>query len=90
MDRTNVVDAGTLLKRLKVTLPLLRTVNVDRGLIDLLLNHLVAVKFKSGSPLVVPRGLKFDVIPPEMYHQERRVLASSNINAYDSTARALQ
>ena len=45
-EEKTVSDAGTLVRRMKVTLPLIKALNVDKGLTSLLLNHLIATATK--------------------------------------------
>ena len=48
------VDAGTLVRQLRVSLPLLKAANADQGLLDLLLNALISAKVKRGKSVTIP------------------------------------
>ena len=41
-------DAGTIMKRIRMSVPLLKAMKADNALLDLLLNHQITVKVKQG------------------------------------------
>ena len=45
-DKGATIDASSLVRRLKVTMPLLKAMHVDKGLPGLLLNYLIASMVK--------------------------------------------
>ena len=67
-DKGATVDAGTLVWRLKVTMPLLKATHVDQGLTDLLLNYLIAATVKQGRTVHVPEGADVLPVPPGPIH----------------------
>ena len=50
------VDAGTLIRRLRVSVPLLRAAKVDQGLLETMLNYLVSLNAAAGRPVTLPKG----------------------------------
>ena len=74
------MDAGTLVKRMKVTLPLIKALSVDQGLTNLLLNHLIASATKAGATITLPEGAKHEVIPADLFESERRLHAQSSLD----------
>lgn len=84
------VDCGTLLQRMRVTLPLIKAAETDPGLSDLLVNHLVDVCRKKGRTIWVPEGADVKEIPPALFAQERKILAASRIDGYNATQQLLQ
>ena len=89
-DKGATVDAGTLVRRLKVTMPLLKATHVDQGLTDLLLNYLIAATVKQGRTVHVPEGADVLPVPPALYAQERKILAAARVDDYEATEAALQ
>lgn len=83
------LDAGTLLKRLRVTLPMVKAADNDQAFNDLILNHLIAQNVRKGRPIVVPDDARVDPIPPQLFNEERRILAASRIDEYEETRAAL-
>ena len=57
----------------------------DQAFNDLILNHLIAQNYWNGRPIVVPEGTQVDKIPPQLFHKERRILAASRIDNYETT-----
>ena len=57
------VDAGTLLKRLRVTLPMVKAADHDQAFNDLILNHLISQNVRKGRSIVVPEEATVDKIP---------------------------
>ena len=41
-EKDQMVDAGTLLRRLRVTLPMIKATDTDQAFNDLILNHLIS------------------------------------------------
>ena len=79
------LDAGTLLQRLRVTLPMVKATDNDQALNDLILNHLIAQNVRKGRSIVVPEDATVDKIPPQLFGEERRILAASRIDDYERT-----
>ena len=73
------VDAGTLIRCLRVSVPLLRAVKVDQGLLETMLNYLVSLNAAAGRPVTLLKGCKAEYLPPEVFEAERRVLAQSQV-----------
>ena len=71
------VDAGTLIHRLRVSVPLLWAAKVDQGLLETMLNYLVSLNAAAGRPVMLPKGCKVEYLPPEVFEAECRVLAQS-------------
>ena len=61
------IDAGTLVRRLKVTMLLLKATHMDKGLTNLLLNYLISATVKQGRTLHVPQGTNIQEVPPSLY-----------------------
>ena len=66
-DKKATLDAGTLIRQLKVTMPLLKATHVEQGLTDLLLNYLISATVKQGRMLHVPQGTNVQEVPPSLY-----------------------
>ena len=79
------LDAGTLLKRLCVTLPMVKAMDNDQAFNDLILNHLIAQSVHKGRSIVVPEDATVDKIPLQLFGEERRILAASNTDDYEWT-----
>ena len=73
------VDAGTLIRRLRVSVPLLQAAKVDQGLLETMLNYLVSLNAAAGLPVTLPKGCKAEYLPLEVFEAERRVLAQSQV-----------
>ena len=73
------VDAGTLIRCLRVSVPLLRAAKVDQGLLETMLNYLVSLNAAAGHPDMLPKGYKAEFLPPEVFEAERRVLAQLQV-----------
>ena len=73
------VDAGTLIRHLRVSVPLLRAAKVDQGLLETMLNYLVSLNAAAGRPVTLPKGCKTEYLPPEVFEAERRVLVQSQV-----------
>ena len=73
------VDAGTLIRCLRVSVPLLRAAKVDQGLLETMLNYLVSLNAAAGRPVTLPKGCKTEYLPPEVFEAERRVLVQSQV-----------
>ena len=54
------LDAGTLLKRLRVTLPMVKAMDNYQAFNDLILNHLIAQNVRKGHSIVVPEDATVD------------------------------
>ena len=79
------MDAGTIVRRMKVSLPLLKAADADPALTRLLLNHLLSACAKKGHTIDVPEGAKVEMIPLPLYAQERRILAESHSDDFSAT-----
>ncbi len=79
-EKPITVDAGTLVRRMKVTLPLVKALNVDPGLTNLLLNHLIATAAKQGRVITLPKHVQTEVVPEELFQQERRLHAQTTLD----------
>ena len=79
------LDAGTLLKRLRVTLPMVKAADNDQEFNNLILNHLITQNVRKGHSIVVPEGATVDKISPQLFGEERRILAASRIDDYERT-----
>ena len=75
--KTSTIDAGTLVKQMKVTLPLLRAVNADPGLSGLLLNYLIASTVRNGRTITLPKGADTEEVDRNTFDGERAILAAS-------------
>ena len=58
------LDAGTLLKRLCVTLPMVKAADNDQAFNVLIFNHLIAQNVRKGRSIVVPEDATVDKTPP--------------------------
>ena len=74
-----LVDAGTLICRLRVSVPLLWVAKVDQGLLETMLNYLVSLNAAAGRPVTLPKGCKTEYLPPEVFEAERRVLVQLQV-----------
>ena len=54
LEKDGLVDAGTLLWCLCVTLPMIKATKIDQAFNNLILNHLIAQNVKKGRAIVVP------------------------------------
>ena len=61
------IDAGTLVRWLKVTMLLLKATHVDQGRTNLLLNYLISATVKQGRMLHVPQGTNVQEVPLSLY-----------------------
>ena len=66
-----------LTKRPWVFLPLFKAANADQGLLDLLLNSLIAAKVRRRKAVMVPQGTSIYKIPAPLFTQKQKVLAKS-------------
>ena len=82
-------DAGTIVKRVRVSMPLLKAVKADNALLDLLLNHLISAKFKRGQTISVPVGAQVLELPQAHLRAERTALAETREENYEDVARQL-
>ena len=62
----------------------------DQAFNDLILNHLIAQNHRKGRPIVVPEGTQVDKIPPQLFHEECRILAALRIDDYKETCSKLE
>ena len=89
-DKTQGLDAGTIVRRMKVSLPLLKAADADPALTRLLLNHLLSTCVKKGQTIDVPEGAKVEEIPTPLFAQERRILAESKGDDFSTTEKILR
>ena len=89
-DRNSNLDAGTIVKRMKVSLPLLKAADVDPVLTCLLLNHLLSTCAKKGVTIDVPQGAKVEEIPLLLYAQECGILTKLDGDDFSSTKQAFR
>ena len=66
-DKGATIDTETLVRWLKVTMPLLKATHVDQGIADLLLNYLIYATVKQGRTLHVPQGTDIQEVLPSLY-----------------------
>ena len=57
------VEAGTLLKHLRVMLPMVKAADHDQAFNDLILNHLISKNVQKGRSIMVPEEATVDKIP---------------------------
>ena len=57
------VDARTLLKRLRVTLPMVKAADHDQAFNNLILKQLISQNIRKGRSIVVPEEATVDKIP---------------------------
>ena len=79
-EKDITVDAGTLVKCMKATLPLIKALSVDQGLTNLLLNHLIASATKASASITLPEGAKHEVIPADLFESECRLHVQSSLD----------
>ena len=83
-------DVGTVVRRLRVSMPLLKAVRADQGLLDLLLNHLVQAKVRRGQVIPVPVGAQVQEVSASLFREEQTLLAESREENYEEVAQQLQ
>ena len=83
------INAGTLVRQLKVIEPLLKATHVDQGLTNLLLNYLIPATVRQGRMLHLLQGTDIQEVPPTFYTEERKILAATGADDYEATKVAL-
>ena len=71
---------GQVLKKLKVSVPLLKASSLDPSIRDLLLHALLLECLESGSSVALPDGLNVEYVPLGQARAEREILAGARFN----------
>ena len=74
------MDLDTIVKRLKVSVNLVKAATMDSGLRDLLLNYMLHDALKAGHVVKVPIGVKLEELSEVAFLGDREALQRAEVH----------